>query len=177
MAREYQHENINVAPRATMRVSIEFIHLMNRQARWIVGIVVALLALLAWMHDFVMPQGERTVYTVDCAGGTWNGVHCSGRLVAGERYRFRALKARNEVIFWKLASPEPSGKLSGCEVRDGHNWKCGPGPDAARSIGLKMSSGRLRHDTEEHTRAFRATTKWKWWLLHFGVGGFKRADY
>ena len=42
-------------------------------------------------------QGERTVYTVDCTNGAWQGDHCSGQVAAGMRYRYRALKGHGEV--------------------------------------------------------------------------------
>ena len=42
-------------------------------------------------------QGERTIYTVECQAGSWNGDRCSGQLVAGPRYRYRALPPHSEV--------------------------------------------------------------------------------
>ena len=88
---------------------------------WIfIVIVVAGLCGVAWANDFVSLQGERTIYTAQCEQGSWNGKHCSGRLAAGPRYRFRALKAHREVIFWTVAvASEPSGKLTDCTIRDG----------------------------------------------------------
>ena len=72
--------------------------------------VILLLAALvfgAWASDFITMQGERTVYTVECRGGTWQDDHCSGNVVAGNRYRYRALKPHNEVIFWKVGVERP----------------------------------------------------------------------
>src|SRR5215204_2880092 len=56
-----------------------------------IGALFIAMAAYAWAVDFISVQGERTVYTVDCVGGVWSGAQCSGNLVAGERYRFRAL--------------------------------------------------------------------------------------
>jgi hypothetical protein len=52
---------------------------------------LAVLAAMAWASDTVTLQGERTIYTVECRQGGWQGQHCSGRLAAGDRFRFRAL--------------------------------------------------------------------------------------
>lgn len=150
---------------------------MNTAARWTVAITVALLLLLAWGGDFVTLQGQHTVYTVRCEDGTWNGTACSGHLAAGDRYRFRVLKAHGEVLFWIAGSREPSGKLTGCVVRDGRNWSCPASPDASRSITLALVRGRAQHDAAGNTRPFRAISKWKWWWLRAGLGTFKRASY
>ncbi|MGE5338428.1 MAG: hypothetical protein ACM3PU_11400 [Gemmatimonadota bacterium] len=149
---------------------------MNRTGRWIAVVVVLLLAMLAWADDFVTLQGEHTIYTVHCEG-SWSGTTCAGRLAAADRYRFRALRARREVIFWVAGSPEPSGKFTGCEIRDGRNWSCKPSPDAARSITLALVRGKAQHDATGVTRAFHAISKWKWWWLRAGLGTFKRASY
>jgi hypothetical protein len=151
--------------------------IMNAEARWTVAVVVTLLLVLAWGEDFVTLQGQHTVYTVRCEYGTWSGTECSGRLAAGERYRFRALKAHGEVLFWIAGSGEPSGKLTGCTVRDGRNWSCPAGADASRSITLALVRGRARHDATANTRPFRAISKWKWWWLRAGLGTFSRARY
>ncbi len=150
---------------------------MNKEARWIVAIVVALLALLAWFDDFVTLQGEKTIYTVRCEDGQWKGNACSGTLVAAERYRFRALKLRSEVVFWTLGSAEASGKYTGCEIKDGRNWTCKANADAAGTITLSLTGGRARHDASGAARPFHAISKWKWWLLRYGIGNFHRADY
>ena len=94
------------------------------------AIVIAILCALgfaAWASDFVTMQGERTVYTVDCVGGSWQGDHCSGHVAAGTRYRFRALKPHGEVIFWTVGSKEPSGRFNDCQVQDGTGCaRCAP---------------------------------------------------
>jgi hypothetical protein len=136
-----------------------------------------LLALLAWSNDFVTLQGEKTIHTARCEAGHWNGNVCTGTLVAADRYRFRALKVRGEVIFWTLGSTEASGKFTGCAVKDGHNWTCKANADSARTIALAMSGGRAQHDATGATRPFHAVDKWKWWMLNLGIGKFRRADY
>ena len=44
----------------------------------------ASLALLIWASDRVTFQGERTVFTVDCVPDIWQGLRCTGKLVAGD---------------------------------------------------------------------------------------------
>ena len=136
------------------------------------GFVIAICALIgfaAWASDFVTMQGERTIYTVDCQAGTWGGDRCSGRVVAGQRYRYRALTPHREVIFWTVGTNEPSGKFAECTIRDGRNWLCRPNGDAARSITLQMAEGVPIADPA--TRPFRAVPKWRWMLLQRGFGG------
>jgi hypothetical protein len=133
--------------------------------------VIALLAALgfaAWVSDFVTMQGERTVYTVDCDGGKWEGDRCSGKVKAGSRYRYRALKPHNEVIFWTVGSKEPSGKFEDCTIQDGRNWACKLCADASRSITLQMAQGKPVVDPKLGTKPFRAVSKWRWLLLQRG---------
>ncbi len=130
--------------------------------------VLAALGFAAWASDFVTLQGERTVYTVDCTNGVWQGDRCTGQVEAGSRYRYRALKPHGEVIFWTLGTREPSGKFSECTIQDGRNWECKVCPDAARSITLQMSQGVPVAATETVTRPFRAVSKWRWLLLKRG---------
>jgi hypothetical protein len=150
---------------------------MNKEARWIVLAVVVLLGIVAWADDFVTLQGEHTIYTVRCVDGAWTGLNCSGHLATGDRYRFRALRARSEVLFWMVGSAEASGKFTSCEVSDGRNWSCKASEDAARSITLSMVRGRAQHDRTGATRQFQAISKWKWWCLRVGLGTFRRASY
>ena len=133
--------------------------------------VLALLGLLlfaGWASDFITMQGERTIYTVECKEGTWNGDACSGALAPGLRYRFRALKPHREVIFWTLGTKDRSGKFDECEIEDGRNWVCRPNADVARSITLQMQQG--QPVPASATRAFRAVSKWRWMLLDRGIG-------
>ncbi len=129
-------------------------------------LVLAALVFGAWASDFITMQGERTVYTVDCNGGSWREDRCSGKLAAGPRYRYRALKPHNEVIFWTVGSPERSGKFDDCVIQDGRNWVCKPGNDASRSITLAMAGGAPVRTNA--TRPFRAVSKWRWLLLDRG---------
>jgi len=142
--------------------------------------VVAILGLavaMAWASDAITLQGERTVYTVDCVQGQWQGAICSGVLAAGKRYRFRALRAHNEVMFWTVgASDEPSGKFSGCRVVDGRNWICPPSGDAALTITLQMERGAPVPGVSGKTRPYHAVTKWRWWLLRWGIPTGSSAD-
>ena len=143
---------------------------------WLILVVLFIFfAFLLWMSDHVTLQGERTVYTARCERGTWVGNECSGNLAAGERYRYRALAARGEVLFWIVGSPEPSGKFTQCEIRDGRNWSCkaNANTDAARSITLEMSKGQPVPDATGVTRPFHDVSKIVWLLLncklYFGI--------
>jgi hypothetical protein len=74
------------------------------------------LGTLIWASDHVTLEGERTIYTVTCESGVWDGLRCTGRLVAGDRYRFRSSRSRNEVMYWTAGSDAPSGKYASCQV-------------------------------------------------------------
>jgi hypothetical protein len=133
--------------------------------------LVAALGFAAWASDFVTMQGERTIYTVDCAEGSWQGDRCSGRVKAGSRYRYRALKPHNEVIFWTVGSTEPSGKFNDCKIQDGRNWVCNVCADARRSITLQMAHGKPVPGADASTsvtKPFHAVSKWRWLLLQRG---------
>lgn len=138
--------------------------------------LLLVLALWAWLTDFVTIQGESTIYTVSCSG-EWRGELCSGRLLPSSRYRFRALPRRQEVLFWTLGKAEPSGRYTGCRIQDGRNWDCPASADAARTITLALVRGRAVHDPTGTTQAFRAVAKWRWLLLRSGVGLGRTADY
>ena len=134
---------------------------------FLVALLIAL-GFAAWASDFVTMQGERTIYTVDCDGGQWQGDRCSGKVRAGTRYRYRALKPHNEVIFWTVGTNEPSGKFNDCTIQDGRNWACKACADASRSITLQMAHGKPVVDASLGTRPFRAVSKWRWLLLRRG---------
>jgi hypothetical protein len=134
-----------------------------------VVLVLAALGFAAWASDFITMQGERTIYTVECAQGVWQGDRCTGRVRPGTRYRYRALKPHNEVIFWTVGSKEPSGKFDDCKIQDGRNWICNVCADAARSITLAMSQGTPVATSPAVTRPFRAVSKWRWLLLQRGL--------
>lgn len=132
-----------------------------------VVVVLAALGFAAWASDFVTLQGERTIYTVECVGGAWQGDDCTGQVAAGQRYRYRALKPHREVIFWTVGTSEPSGKFDDCTIQDGRNWICKVCPDAKRSITLQMTQG-VPVPHAEVTRPYRAVSKWRWLLLRRG---------
>jgi len=128
--------------------------------------------LWAWLSDSVTLQGERTIYTAGCADGSWEGHHCSGKLVAAERYRFRALKAHREVLFWTIgAAGEPSGKFSGCEIVDGRNWRCPPNAALSTTILHELALGCPVADKSGLARHHHQIPKWRWLLLYMGLPG------
>ena len=142
----------------------------TKAGAWLLAAAALLLiAGLVWASDWITLQNERTIYTVDCTGGGWHERHCSGRLKASDRYRFRALRARGEVLFWVLGSGEPSGKLTPCAIVSGRNWTCKGGPDAARSITLQMHMGRAVASRDGTAGSFHAVPKWRWYLLRWGI--------
>ena len=134
-----------------------------------VAAILAILGGAAWVSDFVTMQGERTIYTVDCSNGAWQGDHCNGQVATGPRYRYRALKPHGEVLFWTVGSHEHSGRFNDCTIQDGRNWLCKVCPDAARSITLQMARGAPVPGPENVTRPFRAVPKWRWLLLAQGI--------
>jgi hypothetical protein len=135
----------------------------------LVAAIFAALGFAAWASDFVTMQGERTIYTVDCRDGAWQGDRCSGRVAAGHRYRFRALKPHGEVIFWTVGSKEPTGRFSDCAIQDGRNWVCKANADARRSITVKMAQGAPVCEPSAGTLPFRSVSKWRWILLARGL--------
>ena len=144
--------------------------------KWVFVTGLSILVFFIWTTDQITLQGERTVYTVECSGGTWDGNRCSGELVAGPRFRYRALKGHGEVLFWVLGVAEPSAKLTACTVRDGRNWACPPSPDAPRSITLAISQGDPVRNAAWPTRPFHAVSKVTWMLLRLGVKLTNSAD-
>jgi hypothetical protein len=123
-------------------------------------------AYFAWVLDWITPQGERTVYTVECSG-RWAGAACEGKELAGKRYRFRALKAHREVLYWTVgAEGEPSGKFHDCLIENGRNWTC---KAAATGQPPAITQGMLRGEPLPHPSgqgpAYRQVSKWQWiWL-------------
>jgi hypothetical protein len=101
--------------------------------------------------------------------GLWEGNRCTGGLAAGPRFRYRALRIRGEVLFWILGLPEPSSKLTGCEILDGRNWRCPISPDAPNSVTLGMVNGDPQRNPAWPTRAFHAVPKVSWVLLDLGL--------
>lgn len=144
----------------------------RRLVRWIwvaLGLLFAVAAAYAWATDFITASGEWTVYTADCVGGTWKANRCLGRLDAGPRYRFRALRAHGEVLFWTVGSAEPSGRFTGCIIEGGRNWSCPPQPDAGRTVTLSMVRGHPIPDALHRTRPLHSLSKIRWIALRLGM--------
>lgn len=134
------------------------------------------LCVVAWGTDFVTLQGETTVYTVDCKDGVWQSKACSGKLAASHRYRFRALRAHEEVLFWTIGASGPSHKYSNCKVQDGRNWWCPASTDAAHTIAREIRRGEVMDDPALPLRPYRAVSKWRWILLRWGLPAGSSAD-
>ena len=140
------------------------------------ALVVAIAALLVWGSDRITLQGERTIYTVLCDHGAWNGNACSGKLVPDKRYAFRASKARREVLYWVRGSDAPSGRYADCAVTDRDNWSCKPAAGSApATVAFEMANGRPTRTDESLVLPFHSVPKWKWWLMDAGFGGFREA--
>ena len=140
-------------------------------------LVLAGLGFVIWSSDQVTLQGERTIYTVNCDQGHWDGLRCMGRLTAGELHRFLVSKNRNEVVYWISGSSTPSGKYTDCKVTDRDNWRCNIGAAERPAIVSELSYGRPTSNGSGPTRSFRAVAKWKWWALRAGLPGFATADF
>jgi len=137
-----------------------------------VAAAISILGLWAWLSDSITPQGERTIYTVTCIDGNWSGDHCSGKLLADTRYRFRALKAHREVLFWTVGAKDtPSGKFNNCEIQDGRNWQCPAEAATSATILHELVRGRPVPDTSGLARPYHQIHKWRWILLQVGLPG------
>lgn len=146
----------------------------HARRRWL-GITVALalaIALVAatWLTDFVTLQGEWTIYTATCKGGQWQGTTCTGHLEASERFRFRALKAHREVLFWTVGDTrQESGRYTQCDITDGRTWSCPRNDHAARTITTGMKHGIPMADRDAGHLPFHRVAKWKWEALKRGL--------
>jgi hypothetical protein len=138
---------------------------------------LAVFVLLVWASDKITLQGERTIYTVDCEGGVWDDLFCTGKMIAGDRYRYRASRSRHEVVFWVVGSSTPSGKYTDCNVRNRGNWSCNSTLADAPSITHEMANDRATYGAVGLTTPFHAVPKWKWWLLRAGAARFHEAEY
>jgi hypothetical protein len=139
-------------------------------------LLVAIAAALVWGSDRITLQGERTVYTVLCEQGTWNGNACSGKLAPDKRYAFRASKSRNEVIYWVRGSNAPSGRYDNCTVVDRDNWKCMAATGSApTTITSEMAGGKPARSEGSASLPYHSVAKWKWWLMDAGFRGFREA--
>jgi hypothetical protein len=146
-----------------------------RRTLYVVVVVIAV-SLLIWGSDRITLQGERTIYTVECEQGVWQDNRCTGRLVAGERYAFRASPRRHEVLYWVRNSNAPSGKYSDCAVTDRNNWSCNVQVGQLPSIAYELKDGRPTRSGGGLTMAFHDVPKWKWWLIDIGVSVFREAN-
>ncbi len=146
-------------------------------ARIVPGLFLLLiLVLLVWGSDRITLQGERTIYTVDCEAGVWDGNRCTGRLAAGPRYAFRASPRRHEVIYWIRDSTAPSGKFTDCSVTNRDNWSCNVGLGQSSSIAYEMHDGRPTRGTQGLAASFHDVSKWKWWAIRLGPDVFSVAS-
>ena len=127
---------------------------------------------LVWASDRVTLQGERTIFTVDCKGGEWRDGHCTGAVVPGARYAFRASVSRQEVLYWVRGTQSPFGKLSNCQVKDRDNWTCTvpTGPDS--TITEAMIKGQPTSGCGGLPMPLHRTSKWRWWALSLRAAAF-----
>ncbi len=133
------------------------------------SLTIVILGFLAWITDGITLEGERTIYTPQCQGGEWQGSTCTGKLVAGDRYRFRALRAHNEVFFWTSGATGQSGKFTDCVIKDGRNWKCNPNAELSRTITREMVRGCPVADASGQALPFHQISKFRWMILNLGI--------
>ena len=143
---------------------------MKRISWPLFSLVLIVLAFSAWITDGITLEGQRTVYTAGCRDGNWQGSTCTGKLLPGDRYRFRALKSHGEVVFWTAkVTTEPSGKFTDCEIKDGRNWKCKASADLSRTITREMARGCPVADSTGQALSFHQIAKWRWMLMTLGI--------
>ena len=142
----------------------------------LVLVVVVGMGIFIWASDRVTLEGERTVYTATCEG-VWVGLHCTGRLTAGDRYRFRSSRSRNEIVYWIAGSKSPSGKFTECQITDRDQWDCAALIGEVPTITHQMNDGRPSQHLGGIDIPFHAVNKWKWWAMHWGLHMFSNADY
>lgn len=147
-------------------------------AKWMaIVLVVAAIVTVLWASDKITYEGERTIYTVRCERGGWEGLLCRGTMVAGDRYRFRASVSKQEVLYWVVGSAEPSGKYPQCKVKDRGNWTCADNVGQPPTITREMVNGRPKRETDGPYVPFRAVPKWVWWVLDAGIHVYRKAGY
>jgi hypothetical protein len=142
-----------------------------------VVVVATSLAIFIWASDRITLEGERTIYTVTCEQGTWDGLLCTGHLAAGDRHRFRASRSRHEIVYWIAGSRAPSGKYVECDVTDRDRWTCKATPGELKTIAHQLDNGRPVLQPGGSDLAFHAVSKWKWWVLDAGIPIVRRADF
>ena len=147
-------------------------------AKWaLVAVIVVALGVALWGSDKITYEGERTVYTVRCEKGNWEGLACKGRMVAGDRYRFRASVSKQEVLYWVVGSSQPSGKFNNCKVKDRGNWACPENAGQPGTITHEMVNHRPKRDGCDRDIPFKAVPKWVWWVLDAGMHVYSKAGY
>jgi hypothetical protein len=147
-----------------------------KSSLFVIVIVVSLAAFI-WASDRITLEGERTIYTVGCEQGVWDGLRCTGRITAGDRYRFRASRSRHEIVYWIAGSPKPSGKYNDCDVTDRDRWSCKAGPGDLPTIAHELQDGKPVQRAASPDLPFHAVHKWKWWAMDMGIHGFSKADF
>ncbi len=140
--------------------------------------VVAFAALwfTIWATDFVTRDSEWTIYTARCDGGAWTGDVCGGTMKAGDRHRFRALKAHREVLYWTAGETGESGRYLKCQIRDGRNWICPGDRQGPPAIATKMVHGIPDETPSAEAAAVHRIPKWKWELLSHGLPAGRTAS-
>ena len=137
--------------------------------------ILLILVALVWGSDRITLQGERTIYTVECGQGAWDGTTCTGHLVAGPRYAFRALPRRHEVIYWIRDSQSPTEKYTDCTVKNRDNWSCNVEVGKSSSVAYEMVDGRPTRGMLGLTVQYHDVSKWKWWVIKCGARFFNHA--
>ncbi len=138
-------------------------------------LVASLVACFIWLSDRVTLQGERTIYTVKCEHGEWAGERCTGVLVPGERYAFRASASRNEVFHWIRGTSAPSGMFGECTVKDRDNWTCKIPTGPSTTATCAMVKGIPTPGCRDVAVPFHDVPKWKWWAMRAGITLFTDA--
>ena len=136
-----------------------------RSAVIIPCLVLISLTVAAWLTDFITLKGERTVYAANCKGGNWRGETCTGKLAAGERYRFRVLKAHNEVLYWTAGKEGTLGKLTDCVITSGRNWRCQPTVSPVNTVALEIFHGKVVPRAGANIVGAHLVSKARWYVL------------
>jgi len=139
-------------------------------------LVILGLAGFIWSTDRITFQGERTVYTVTCDGGSWIDSHCTSKLAAGARYTFRASRTRQEVLYWTVGSNTPSGRYGNCHVENRGNWSCKVEPEQSRTIAVEMKNDKPTRSNDGNASTYHTVPKWKWWAIRYGINSFSDAN-
>jgi len=105
----------------------------------------------------------------------WEGNRCTGTLVPGPRYAFRASPRRHEVLYWVRGSEAPSVTFTGCDVSNRDNWRCAAPPGQPQAIANEMRDGRPARNGDGPAARFHHVPKWKWWAIRSGINLFTDA--